>query len=133
MIVICPHDATAAAAAAAAARDADVKVISYDRLIRDTEAVDYYVRHIGSEAGPVTPIAAARGWGLDRLRRLIAEVLSEEMVDITVTIPYSAAELVNLFHRYGLIEREEQTENGARISGKIPERLEPEFREHKNY
>ncbi len=43
VIIICPHDATAAAAAAAEARDAGVKVISYDRLIRDTDAVDYYV------------------------------------------------------------------------------------------
>jgi putative multiple sugar transport system substrate-binding protein len=43
VIIICPHDATAAAAAAAGARDAGVKVISYDRLIRETEAVDYYV------------------------------------------------------------------------------------------
>jgi putative multiple sugar transport system substrate-binding protein len=43
VIIICPHDGTAAAAAAEAARAADVKVVSYDRLIRDTEAVDYYV------------------------------------------------------------------------------------------
>ena len=43
VLVICPHDATAAAAAADAARQAGVKVISYDRLIRDTAAVDYYV------------------------------------------------------------------------------------------
>jgi putative multiple sugar transport system substrate-binding protein len=43
VIVICPQDATAAAAAAEEARAAGVKVISYDRLIRDTEAVDYYV------------------------------------------------------------------------------------------
>src|SRR5512136_1805629 len=43
VIIICPQDATAAAAAADEARAAGVKVISYDRLIRDTEAVDYYV------------------------------------------------------------------------------------------
>ncbi|MBN1935664.1 MAG: sugar-binding protein [Anaerolineae bacterium] len=43
VIIICPQDGTAAAAAAQAARDAKVKVISYDRLIRDTDAVDYYV------------------------------------------------------------------------------------------
>ena len=43
VIIITPHDATAAAAAAEAARAAGVKVISYDRLIRETEAVDYYV------------------------------------------------------------------------------------------
>jgi putative multiple sugar transport system substrate-binding protein len=43
VLIICPHDGTAAAAAAEAAREAGVKVISYDRLIRDTDAVDYYV------------------------------------------------------------------------------------------
>ena len=43
VLVICPHDGTAAAAAADAAKAAGVKVISYDRLIRDTDAVDYYV------------------------------------------------------------------------------------------
>ncbi|GAB4577685.1 MAG: hypothetical protein Fur0022_04160 [Anaerolineales bacterium] len=43
VIIFTPHDGTAAAAAADAARAAGVKVISYDRLIRDTEAVDYYV------------------------------------------------------------------------------------------
>lgn len=43
VLIICPHDGSAAAAAADAARAAGVKVISYDRLIRDTAAVDYYV------------------------------------------------------------------------------------------
>ena len=43
VLIITPHDGTAAAAAAEVARDAGVSVISYDRLIRDTDAVDYYV------------------------------------------------------------------------------------------
>jgi len=43
VIIICPHDGTAAAAAAQEAREAGVKMISYDRLIRETDAVDYYV------------------------------------------------------------------------------------------
>jgi len=43
VLIICPHDGTAAAAAAEAAQAAGVKVISYDRLIRDTDAVNYYV------------------------------------------------------------------------------------------
>jgi len=43
VLIICPQDGTAAAAAAETARAAGVKVISYDRLIRDTDAVDYYV------------------------------------------------------------------------------------------
>jgi putative multiple sugar transport system substrate-binding protein len=43
VLVICPHDGTAAAAAADAAAAEGIKVISYDRLIRETSAVDYYV------------------------------------------------------------------------------------------
>lgn len=43
VLIICPHDGDAAAAAAEAAHEADVTVISYDRLITNTDAVDYYV------------------------------------------------------------------------------------------
>jgi len=43
VLIICPHDGSAAAAAAEAANAEGVKVLSYDRLIRDTDAVDYYV------------------------------------------------------------------------------------------
>ncbi len=43
VIILCPHDSAAAAASAEAAREAGVTIISYDRLITDTDAVDYYV------------------------------------------------------------------------------------------
>jgi putative multiple sugar transport system substrate-binding protein len=43
VLIICPHDSTAAAASADAAREAGVTVISYDRLITGTDSVDYYV------------------------------------------------------------------------------------------
>jgi putative multiple sugar transport system substrate-binding protein len=43
VLILCPQDATAAAAAADEARAAGIKVISYDRLILNTTAVDYYV------------------------------------------------------------------------------------------
>ncbi len=43
VIILTPQDGAAAAAAAEAARQAGAKVISYDRLILNTPAVDYYV------------------------------------------------------------------------------------------
>jgi putative multiple sugar transport system substrate-binding protein len=55
VIIICPQDASAAAAAADAANKAGVKVISYDRLIRDTTSVDYYVTF--------DSIAVGAAWG----------------------------------------------------------------------
>jgi putative multiple sugar transport system substrate-binding protein len=66
VLIICPQDATAAAAAAEEAKAAGVKVISYDRLIRDTDAVDYYVTFDGvgvGEAWGQYLIGQAKGQG----------------------------------------------------------------------
>lgn len=43
VLIMCPQDAAAASEAVEKAKEAGVTVISYDRLITDTEAVDYYV------------------------------------------------------------------------------------------
>jgi len=43
ILIICPHDGDAAAAAVEAAKKDGVTVISYDRLVTGTKAVDYYV------------------------------------------------------------------------------------------
>ncbi|HWP67867.1 MAG TPA: sugar-binding protein [Rectinemataceae bacterium] len=51
VLIICPQDGTAAAAAADAANKAGVKVISYDRLIRETASVDYYVTFDSVQVG----------------------------------------------------------------------------------
>ncbi|WP_137791410.1 sugar-binding protein [Bacillus sp. E(2018)] len=43
VLIICPQDGDAAAAAVEAAKKDDITVIAYDRLITNTDAVDYYV------------------------------------------------------------------------------------------
>ncbi|MFC0190028.1 sugar ABC transporter substrate-binding protein [Fictibacillus aquaticus] len=43
VLIICPQDGGAAAAAVEAAKKDDITVIAYDRLITNTDAVDYYV------------------------------------------------------------------------------------------
>ena len=43
VIIICAHDGAAAGAAVADAKADGVTIIAYDRLITDTDAVDYYV------------------------------------------------------------------------------------------
>ena len=67
VLIICPHDGTAAAAAAEAARAAGVKVVSYDRLILDTAAVDYYVTFDSVAVGAAQAqylVDQAKGTGL---------------------------------------------------------------------
>lgn len=51
ILIICPVDANEAAAAAQEAGELGLKIISFDRLIRDTEAVDYYVTFNAVEVG----------------------------------------------------------------------------------
>lgn len=43
VLIICAQDAAAAAASVEEAKEAGITVISYDRLITNTDAVDYYV------------------------------------------------------------------------------------------
>lgn len=43
ILIICPQDATAAAGSVETAKREGAKVISYDRLIANTDALDYYV------------------------------------------------------------------------------------------
>ncbi|CAM3748837.1 sugar-binding protein [Cohnella lubricantis] len=43
VLIICPQDGAAAGAAVEAAKDEGITVIAYDRLITDTDAVDYFV------------------------------------------------------------------------------------------
>jgi len=115
-----------------------LKIVAINKIDRMVEAlgisgeaaVDHCMERIGSEAGPVMAISAAKGWGLDRLLALISRVLGERMIPIRAHIPYTAADLVNLFHRYGTVEHEEHIPSGTLIKGKIPEHLEPEFRDH---
>lgn len=68
VLIICPVDGTAAAASANAAKQAGVKVISYDRLIRDTDAVDYYVTFdsvaVGAQQAQYLVDKAGTGKGL---------------------------------------------------------------------
>jgi GTP-binding protein HflX len=54
-------------------------------------------------------------------------VLEEQMVWLNVLIPYELGELVDLFHRRGLIGLEEHTETGTRIKGRMPSVLVGHF------
>jgi putative multiple sugar transport system substrate-binding protein len=51
VLIICPQDAAAAAVEANEAHRKHVKVISYDRLIRDTASVDYFVTFDSVQVG----------------------------------------------------------------------------------
>jgi len=73
------------------------------------------------------PISARTGEGLDLLLARVERVLEVQMAWLDVHIPYESGELVDVFHRRGLIEQEEHTETGTRIVGRIPRELVGRF------
>ena len=73
------------------------------------------------------PISALTGAGLSTLLAQVEDNLEAEMARIAVLIPYDEGELVDLFHRRGLIENEEHTEHGTRITGLVPHELVGHF------
>ena len=75
-------------------------------------------------------ISALKGQGLDALRARVEHVLGENMVELRVRIPFSANELAALFHQRGIVEREEFTEEGTLLEGKVAARLAERFAEY---
>lgn len=72
-------------------------------------------------------ISARTGAGLETLLARVEETLEEQMIWLDVLIPYESGDLVDLFHRRGLIEREEHTGEGTHIVGRIPRALQGDF------
>ena len=81
--------------------------------------------HDGQEA---VLISATKGWGLPTLLNAITDKLAEEMVEVTVQIPYNAPHLLRLFRRYGQVMAEDYREEGAVLRGKIPGHLRHRFK-----
>ena len=74
-------------------------------------------------------ISALTGEGLGALLARVEETLESQMTWLDVLIPYDMGELVDLFHRSGMVEQEEHTEAGTRIEGRIPYALMGPFQE----
>jgi GTP-binding protein HflX len=72
-------------------------------------------------------ISARTGEGLPELMTQVEEILEDQMVHIDALIPYEQGELVDLFHRRGLIQVEEHTAQGTRIIGRMPNELAGHF------
>ncbi len=127
--------------------------VTHPQMMRQAEAVRGTLEEIGASGMPVigalnkidrlpqsetvslpmnefpdsVAISARTGVGIESLLARIEGVLEEQMVRLDVLVPYNLGELVDLFHRRGLIELEEHVEAGTRIRGRIPRVLEGRF------
>lgn len=75
-------------------------------------------------------VSATSGEGIEALRHRMANLVGSSYVSVRVRIPYAAADDVHLFHRRGLVEREDYRSSGTLIVGKLPPALVPKFEEY---
>jgi GTP-binding protein HflX len=81
-----------------------------------------------SEVYPnAVPISALTGRGMDALLGRVEEEIEASMVHLAVTIPYRRGDLVDLFHKRGLVQNETHGAQGTHIEGKLPVELVAEF------
>jgi len=73
-------------------------------------------------------ISAKERIGLDELLARVEAVLNKSLVRIRAHIPYQEGELVSLFYRWGLVEREEHDFEGTILEGRLPVRFLKAFR-----
>lgn len=107
---------------------ADKPVISALNKIDRLPAPDAVFPLMGRFPNSVA-ISALTGEGLESLLACVEGILETLMVWLDVHIPYELGELVDLFHRRGLIEQEEHTGRGTRIVGRMPRGLVGRFHE----
>lgn len=68
-------------------------------------------------------ISAEERIGLEQLLERVQQVLWEGFQSVRVVLPYSSDGLLSLFHQQGLVDREEYTETGVTVEGRVPDRL----------
>jgi GTP-binding protein HflX len=83
----------------------------------------------GTVAGLANSVAisALTGQGLDELLACIERVLTEELVDVDLFLPYKRGDLLGLLHQRGVISREEHVAEGTLLTAKVPSTLLARF------
>jgi len=81
----------------------------------------------GLADGNTMAISALTGQGLAELLGRIDEVLTENLLEVDLLIPYQRGDLLALIHQRGVIDREDHLEGGTRVIARVPKELWPRF------
>jgi GTP-binding protein HflX len=97
-------------------------------MIRVLNKVDVLDRVPAPLPDDTVAISAMSGYGVERLREMIAECLGDAQPEVDVLVPFKFSGLVELFRREGYLIDESYTEQGIQLHGRLPARLLPRFR-----
>lgn len=77
--------------------------------------------------GVAVPISALTGEGIEALLMAVEATIEQQLMPLTVKIPYERGDLMSLFHERGQVDNEEHRADGIMIDGRLPERLVPYY------
>lgn len=72
-------------------------------------------------------ISALTGEGLPLLLLRIEQILDEELIQVTVRLPYQRGDLLGLLHQRGVVLREAHEPGGTYVVARVPTSLLPRF------
>lgn len=94
-----------------------------DRFQRSDPAQAAHLEAVREEYPQSVLLSALTGEGVDDLLATIDRSLKHHMAQVDVLIPYQRGDLVALMHEHGVVEREEHTEHGTHLQGRLPVEL----------
>jgi len=94
-----------------------------DALAAITNRRSAFVIRASSLLDDGIPISALKREGLETLLAEVEDMLYARLTPITVRLPYRAGDLMALFRREGVVEREKAEEHAMLLSGRVPGRL----------
>ncbi len=71
----------------------------------------------------VSLVSASTGEGLPELRRVLSRALSSRWLPAEALFPYRERSALELWRRYGVVDSEEFTADGIRVTGRVPDGL----------
>ena len=101
-------------------------IVALNKIDRLSKPAD--VGEMANHIAGAQPISAVEGVGLDDLLCRVDEVLSAELVYITVQVPFDRGDLAGLFHDQGTVVKTSHDGQGTVLEGYLPRRLLERFR-----
>ncbi len=94
-----------------------------DRIDRHDPEQEQVLQDALAEYPEAVAVSALRGTGIPELLAAIDRKLRQHMPRIDVLLPYGRGDLVALMHEHGVVEREEHSEEGTHLVGRLPTAL----------
>lgn len=92
-------------------------------IVNKTDKTDSFMENVGNLGRYKTFYTSAKlGDGLDELKSAIISFFSQKEVTFRLVLPYNEGGIVSYIHDNGTVTKQEYTENGIIIEGKIDEK-----------